>query len=142
MRPGSLSQVGFLGWGESLVEILREDEEIIMRLGISHEQIANRIEYFMTKARFWTNGKFVSWSEYYRGSQECPWECTGKDGSLNLPYSNADIRITNLWKLTSIRLSGLIVHLIRDHHFYEGRSSPYRADPELLAKILELRTRR
>lgn len=33
---------------------------------------------------------------------------------------------------------GLIVHLIRDHHFFEGPGSPYRVDPVKAAQVLGL----
>lgn len=33
---------------------------------------------------------------------------------------------------------GLIIHLIREHHFFEGFGSPYRVDPTELARLLEL----
>jgi hypothetical protein len=32
----------------------------------------------------------------------------------------------------------LIVHLITEHGFFEGQESPYRVDPERLARLLEL----
>jgi hypothetical protein len=32
----------------------------------------------------------------------------------------------------------LIVHLIREHGFFEGRESPYRVDPGDLVRVLEL----
>ena len=33
---------------------------------------------------------------------------------------------------------GLIVHLIREHHFFEGKESPYRVEPEKAVRVLEL----
>jgi hypothetical protein len=38
------------------------------------------------------------------------------------------------------RLSGpmLIVHLIRAHHFFEGRGVPYRVEPAELVALLRL----
>lgn len=35
-------------------------------------------------------------------------------------------------------VTDLLPHLIRNHYFFEGRASPYRADPELLIKALKL----
>ena len=37
-----------------------------------------------------------------------------------------------------IVVTGLLPHLIEDHHFFEGRQSPYRADPEFLIQALGL----
>lgn len=33
---------------------------------------------------------------------------------------------------------GLIVHLVRDHHFFEGKGTPYRLEPTTAARVLEL----
>jgi len=68
----------------------------------------------------------------YRGMQECPWGC-GID-----PLSSYDFLILNRNRAASITGPGLIVHLIRDHHFFEGEGSPYRVDPQKLAAVLEL----
>jgi hypothetical protein len=38
----------------------------------------------------------------------------------------------------SISAPGLIVHLIGEHHFLEGKGSPYRVDPLRLARVLGL----
>jgi hypothetical protein len=37
-----------------------------------------------------------------------------------------------------LRGAGLMVHLIRDHHFFEGAQSRYRLDPEQAARVLGL----
>lgn len=40
--------------------------------------------------------------------------------------------------LTYTIITRLLPHLIEEHHFFEGKQSPYRADPELLIKALNL----
>jgi len=44
MRPGAYSGVGFLGAGESLAAVLRQDELTLQRLGLTCEQLAAALE--------------------------------------------------------------------------------------------------
>ena len=53
-------------------------------------------------------------------------------------YGDIDFVITNNRTGETLKGPGLIVHLIRDHHFFEGKQSPYRVDPEKAARVLEL----
>lgn len=41
-------------------------------------------------------------------------------------------------KFSDVPLTRLLPHLIRDHYFFEGKWSPYRADPEFLCKAFGL----
>lgn len=67
----------------------------------------------------------------YRGFQECPWGCSTAEGSR-------DFLILN--RKTGEYFTGpsLIVHLIREHHFFEGLGTPFRTDPLKAARVLEL----
>ena len=68
----------------------------------------------------------------FRGLQECPWGCKkAGGGSANFLILNRQL---GQW------LTGpdLIVHLIREHHFFEGVESPYRVDPSRAARVLGL----
>jgi hypothetical protein len=38
----------------------------------------------------------------------------------------------------SVTGPGLIVHLIREHQFFEGSESPYRLEPSKAIRVLEL----
>jgi hypothetical protein len=152
MRPGNLSGEGFLGPTESLDEVLAEDDKTVKELGLTHEQIADRIGYFVKKYGQLANnasgeqgwdeydkvigegyelGKYRFKVEVWRGAQECPW----KDGV----GSNTDYVVTNTETGESIEFPGLIEHLIRAHHFYEGKGTSYRLDPAEAARILEIK---
>jgi hypothetical protein len=65
------------------------------------------------------------------GFQECPWNCEYDT------WSSFIILLLNREIAQCIQMPGLIVHLIREHHFFEGVESPYRVDPFKLAQILE-----
>jgi hypothetical protein len=67
------------------------------------------------------------------GCQDCPWGCE------DLPWSNLEFRIENERAGEVVKGPGLIVHLIREHSFFEGLESPYRVNPIKLVKVLELR---
>jgi hypothetical protein len=71
----------------------------------------------------------ISWCGY----QACPWDCK------ICQWSDLDFRIENQRTGETLTGPGLIVHLIREHHFFEGLKSPYRVDPIKLVKVLELR---
>lgn len=152
MRPGQLSMGGFLGVDESLTEILKMDDETVKRLGLTHEQIASRIEYFLKLAEeieFFdpkeliikqregrlVDGKYLVGRNTWRGGQSCPWE----DTKLFMPYGHIDCFVKNKELGEQLNFPGGIVHLIREHHFYEGRGSPYRVDPERAVRILEIK---
>ena len=140
MKPGKLSMGGFLGEGEKLEEVLQEDDKTVRRLGVTHEQIASRIEYFIRKMGYpkkegiVIDGKYLVGGIAWRGGQECPW-----GDSLIMPYSNMDLFIENLDLGERLYFPGGIVHLIREHHFYEGKKSPYRVDPEKAVRILNIK---
>jgi hypothetical protein len=76
----------------------------------------------------------------YMGHQRCPWEDDDVGASR---WSSSDWLIRNLrtgqqMPLPGMEGPGLIIHLIREHHFFEGLNSPYRVDPIELARLLEL----
>ena len=139
IRPGCSSLGGFLGSGESLADVLKSDDETVRRLGLTHGQIADRIEYFIKAVGEYppfkgqlVDGNFEVKGNAYRGCQECPWN----DGQSS--YSNSDWEIVNQRLVETLSFLGLIVHLIRDHQFYEGKGSSYRVDPENAARALEI----
>ncbi|MFB0543825.1 MAG: hypothetical protein ACETVR_03490 [Candidatus Bathyarchaeia archaeon] len=175
MRPGRWSEKGFLGSHEKLMDVIRDDTATLKRLGVTHDQIADKIEELLKAGIEWDSagalkllkvleelekgregcrvrrlslhdipviiGHFNVKVKRYRGHQRCPWakdqdhRCTVGSGPK---YGNTDFVITNNRTGEALRGPGLIVHLIRDHHFFEGRQSPYRVDPEKAARVLEL----
>jgi hypothetical protein len=66
----------------------------------------------------------------YKEWQSCPWGCNA--------YSSSDFMIVNRQTGESVTAPELMPHLIRTHHFFGGRESPYRTDPEQLARVLGL----
>lgn len=149
MRPGQLSQVGFLGENERLEYVIQQDERSLKNMGITHEELAEKLDYLLRTARD-SSGGYVRIGNFevklttYTGFQICPWspdihggQCTAGKG---VDHASVDWHIHNIGTGQEMRGSGLIVHLIRDHHFFEGLKSPYRVDPHKLADLLSVRS--
>ncbi len=145
MRPGVLSQAGFLGEHEQLDEVLTRDAQTLAELDITYEEIAEQLDQLLRTAV--KGGQRISRvSDYevaitcYSGFQICPWspdihhsQCMAGGG---VRYASIDWEIHNLRSGQTMRGPGLIVHLIRAHRFFEGVESPYRIDPRELARLL------
>lgn len=186
MRPRRLADMGFLGEEESLIEVMKEDDDTLHVLGVSYEKIADRLKYFIEvkaprlpddrKSRYEANwferrfgrnisgrriniydpfdpqwqieGHFVTSETNWMGSVGCPWgdDTLGewKEGALTRPYNpqiqykSMDKYILNTRLGRVIAYPGLAVHLIRDHHFFEGKRCPYRVDPIEAVYVLEI----
>jgi len=140
MSPGICSAGGFLGRGDILGDVLKKDDELVKSLGLTHSIIADRIEYFLKKINYPSQKGAIIDEKYlvggiaYRGGQECPWGDVG----FSMPYSNLNLFATNLALNETVKFPGGIVHLIREHHFYEGFNSPYRVDPAIITRILDI----
>jgi len=143
MRPGALSQEGFLGPRESLDSILQEDRATLARLGMSYNVIADALEKVLLLAadRYWEHregfrvGNLLIHLVVFRGFQDCPWGCPR---TIHKALDYIDFVITDTQTRESVAGPGLITHLIRDHQFFEGKESPYRVDPDKLARVLGL----
>ncbi|WP_088889070.1 hypothetical protein [Leptolyngbya ohadii] len=66
----------------------------------------------------------------YKGWQDCPWGCDS--------HGRYDFMIVDRKTGESVTGPELMPHLIRTHRFFEGRGTPYRTEPEQLAKVLGL----
>jgi hypothetical protein len=66
----------------------------------------------------------------YKGWQECPWG----DAASGMN----DFMIVNRETGESVTAPELMPHLVRAHHFFEGLGTPFRTDPERLARVLGL----
>ena len=155
LLPGRSSGAGFLAESDSFDDIVRQDAENLKSLGITHKQVADRLEYVMGRAKtllwdiaedvddiwkriargFMVSGVKVTWTSYL-GWQECPWGCEAFKSNGD-PYAKSDTDFTMKNKYGSLFASALHVHLIRKHHFFEGHTK-YRLDPVECVKVLGL----
>jgi hypothetical protein len=64
-----------------------------------------------------------------RGHLPCPFE----DGI----FRKVNLRIKNLDNKEELLITELSLHLIEKHHFFQGKGSAFRVEPEKLKKVLE-----
>jgi len=159
-RPGSWSAGGFLSHKDKLLEVVERDSETLARLGITHDQVADRLESIcgqawriesvlysrgehpehhknLTRPWIYVERKFGVRDTAWMGLQTCPFK-TRTEECGNTSRASVDVHLKNR-DLGNERIDfpGLIIHLIRDHHFFEGNTH-YRLDPEEAVRVLEL----
>lgn len=161
MRPGRLSESGFLDNSERLIDVIDRDLELLAKVGITPKQVADRLETVVEQGfhvvnlvsrSFTKDNRGVPLDLYDTGVRIGPWELRGVSwhGSQVCPFVNADGVVCNCgshaswdFSLTNIRTQkiltfpGLAIHLIREHHFFEG-SVPHRVDPLVACEVLEV----
>ncbi len=147
MRPGRMSQKGFLGEHERLTEVLSGDAATLTELGLTPDLLTERLEALLEPALLSRQsviriGHHRVRLERYKGRQSCPF---APEPHLNpcpfgrgTKYGSVDWRIRNERSGIELTGPGLIVHLIGAHGFFEGLQSPYRVDPRALAGLLEV----
>lgn len=136
MQPGAITLSGFLGNDERHYhEIIEDDEKTLIAFGKTAEEITDRLEYF-TKASFDSFMGPIMIDEIYevetevtRGKLPCPFSHPGI-------YRKTVTTLTNTKTGMTLRWSGLNLHLIRQHHFFEGKGSTFRLEPDLLIKTI------
>ncbi len=189
----------FLQENENLVEVIHGDSETLGRLGITHEEIANRLaslinqfHYNCVKARLYSGEEiqqverkgaliedryFISVVEEleYCHRQPCYFEIlrnlyslqehigTAREvgiseedckmlaksqylkkaerSSASATYKIVDLRKKN-WHGSNplVEFAAVMIHSIRDHHFFGGPKARMRIDPEKLVGFLGLET--
>ena len=133
----SISTGTFLGSdSRGLCEILTDDQDRVHSLGLTHEEVAKRLEALGRIARpQW--GDIVAVEDRYevsayesRGVIPCPW-IHPKGLYRKSHFELKDRRSGEMLKWTDLSL-----HLIREHGFYQGRGSPYRLEPQIIKEVL------
>jgi hypothetical protein len=147
MRPGAFSRTGFLGPNERLRDVIAADSETLRNLGLTYGEIASKLDALITAAETSPHrparvGALDCRVQVYQGFQMCPWapdphraQCSA---GLGVRHGSIDWWIRNLETGEEMKGPGLMVHLIRDHHFFEGPMSANRVDPTQLAHLLGL----
>ena len=138
MRAGRITRDGFLGTDRRpLAQILDEDANTVSRLGLTHEQIADRLQHFMDEGAgglgttVVVDDIFEVRVESVRGMLPCPWPGHGLFRKTNVYLKNTETGEEMVY-------TAMQVHTISAHGFYEGRGSPYRIDPVRAKRILGL----
>jgi hypothetical protein len=150
MRPGAQSEAGFLDPTERLYEVYQNDDATLKKLGISYDQIADKLEEIVKACqdkKYAEQVKIKSMTvtlEVCFGHEDCPFGCpaelksigrSSSDPIFQKVRSSIDYTVTD--NNSQLFFSGLHVHLIRDHHFFEGHTK-YRLDPEYCVNFFGL----
>ncbi len=136
-EPGAITKDGFLGDDSRHVhDIIEADQRTLDKLGVTREQIADRLQYFIEEGKKGLEsevdlGDFTVKIRWDRGMMPSPF------GEKRLHHKIfAHVKNKKLDK--TIQYSQLHVHMIREHGFFEGKGSKFRLEPAELVKILEL----
>jgi len=145
MGPGTITAQGFLGNdSRAPEEIIAEDEMEFARLGLDFEAVADELENLKIEGEKGlgeplTVGKLLIQTGDARGMLPCPYG----DG---LHHKNAvSVRLADQPAESCVEgedmlvFSDLSIHLLRVHHFCQGRGSPFRLEPALMARLVKER---
>jgi hypothetical protein len=149
LKAGALTAQGFLGDDERPPEeIIAEDEAAFARLGLDFSIVAEALAELAKRGGQGlgepiTVGSLLVQSGDARGMLPCPWG----DGL----FHKTAVSVQPAGRATAagmaaeacaddenrIVYSDLSVHLLGVHHFCQGLGSPFRLEPELLARLLK-----
>ncbi len=136
MQPGAITINGFLGDDERhFHEIISDDRRILERLGITVQELADKMKYLTDKA-FDNYDETVIVEEIHevsyntvRGRLICPFMHPGS-------YRKGEVVVKNLKNNLTVKWTPLSVHMIEVHGFFEGKGSKNRIEPEILYRVL------
>lgn len=135
MQPGSITQSGFLGDDKRpLVDIIQKDEESFHALGLEWEEVTARLQYLQKAGSkglgepVLVDNKWLVQNFEARGKLPCPF------GDLLLGKITTTVTWENYGKQLSF--SEISIHLLAEHHFLQGKGSPFRLEPKLLKELL------
>jgi len=138
LEPGVLTAEGFLGHDtRRLGALIREDEAAFRDLGLDWDEVAVWLEHLVEAGAAGlgepiTVGRWLVRVAETRGTFPCPWEdglfrkrsvtvrSVGPDGQAQGP---------------ELLFSDLSLHLLKDHHFLQGRGSLFRLEPQVLKDL-------
>jgi len=134
MAPGRITAGGFLGNDQrALGDIVEADLEELSRLGVDPDAAADALERLRDAAQtglgepVTVGGRWLVSSGDARGMLACPWH----DG---LFHKNS-IVVRGMDGRELAAYSDLSIHLLRVHRFLQGRGSPFRLEPRILAEL-------
>jgi hypothetical protein len=119
-----------------LGEILTDDQDGVHALGLTHEEVADRLDALGRVARG-RLGDSVEVEDRYdvvayesRGMIPCPW---AHPQGL---FRKSHFELRDQKNGETLKWTDLSLHLIREHGFYQGRGSPYRLEPRIIKEVL------
>lgn len=137
MQPGEIIQSGFLGDdSRPLPDIIAHDEEVCSRIGLDIDKAVEKMTYLSGEGEkglgepITVEGTWqVSISEA-RGRIPSPFE--------DALFKKRNTHVTLVETGEEMDFSDLSLFLIDKYHFFQGRGSIYRIEPQKLKKILKI----
>lgn len=142
------SSVGFLGPGEDLAALCKEDDRYVTSRGLSHEKLAAALKSVVPSLHpmgDWKMPAGYSWDEEADcystdGCQACPFQCArgaklDNRSCSHLFKGNDRVALKRDSDGKTLAFDSLLVHLIREHHFYEGRGTSMRLEPSSIVEF-------
>lgn len=147
MRPRQLSEAGFLGPEESLLDVMAMDNDWVTQNNLSHQKIAETLHFIRALALNKLDGKEIVFhdrryqvdSVFFMGGQVSPFEQLDSVRFSPAPhaYGSFDLRVKNLATGDSISFSSLLPFFIERYGFYEGTGTPYRVSPQKICEVFD-----
>jgi hypothetical protein len=136
LRSSRLAAGGFMGQDtRSVSEVIDADAAELSRLGLTKEQVAERMRE-ITEFAISGLGSWVQVGDDLKGKVNeakgwliCPWPHKGK-----LTKRITVVKVIETGEI--IRWSDLNTHLISEHGFFEGKGSDFRIEPRELVRII------
>lgn len=141
MQAGVITSAGFLGDDRRpLADIIAHDEETMRALDLDFEVLVERMRYLMEKGRaglgepVTVDGSWLVRADEARGHITSPFE----DGIFRKDNISVDLLLEGKPGGERIIYSDLSLHLLEKYHFFQGKGSPFRLEPEEAKKVLKL----
>ncbi len=135
MAPGVITAEGFLGDDDlSLSEIITRDECEMRALKMDFNKVADILEHLIREGEkgmgepITVDDRWLVQILEAKGSLPCPF---GHQGL----YRKTAAEITCLKSRETLLVTELSLHLLREHHFMQGKGSPFRLEPGKLGVI-------
>ena len=161
MRDSQFSNATFLGEDESLLDLIKNDNSVLIQNDITWEELANAIAsvvrfvvdqpsmigQHMVLATYVSISKDISFrisGEIHMGYQFCPFDkCLHKPAEFRGEYVGSTIvtivKQKNNKIVEKIQLGSLLSHLCMEHQFLEGKDCEFRVDPQKFIDFFELK---
>jgi len=137
LLPGVITASGFLGDDKrSVIDIIEDDEEMMRHYDLDYDSVIKKMEYFLEYGKKGL-GDYISvdktWlarTEEARGHLPCPFG----DGLQRKITCEIVLEETG----EKLLFSTFSLHLLKEHHFHQGKGSLFRIDPAQLKAVLKL----
>ncbi len=146
MRPGATSKVGsekgFLGQGESLLDVLAADNQyVVEELGLSHQELAKHL-HAMGTIGFWQVMHKQDGAEFIYHGKRFKLEPRISKGYQYSPFldgtkTDTYLNVVNVDNGKKMGYSLLVPFMIERYGFYEGKGTPYRVDPGVILEVFD-----